>query len=156
MRQVLLYTIIVIFIGFNIFSCQNKIIASKYHLFENRTWHKDSIIEYKYTAEDSIEGEVILDISIQNTEYPFSNLFVFVQNSQDSIQDTLEFNLFNHRGIPLGKGFGDTKSHLLQLKENLTLKKNQELKFKVIQAMRDEKLDGMVKLGFIFRKKEND
>lgn len=146
--------IILFFIGImSISSCSNNMKFDEFQGIENDKWHKDSIINFIISSNDTISKSNI-NINIRNNkDFEFSNLFLIVgikfpNNYQ--IVDTLEYEMTTPEGHFLGTGFSDIKENKLEYKTNVIFPVKGDYKISVQQAMRKTKdIDGLVYLNGI-------
>ncbi len=147
--KIILFFIVIISIS----SCSNNMKFDEYKSIENDKWHKDTIINFIVSSNDTISKSNI-NINIRNNkDYEFSNLFLIVgikfpNNYQ--IIDTLEYEMTTPEGHFLGTGFSDIKENKLEYKTNVIFPVKGDYKISVQQAMRKTKdIDGLVYLNGI-------
>lgn len=128
-------------------SCTNNTIYNQYQHIENSEWHKDSIINFKINATDTISKNNLYVTLRNNKDYEFSNLFLIVgikfpNNYQ--IVDTLEYEMTSPEGRFLGSGMTDIKENKLEYKTNVTFSLIGDYDISVQQAMRRTRdIDGL-------------
>lgn len=138
-------------------SCDKKQVFDQYEKV-GKSWHKDSIVSFKFELKDTIQPyNLFLNIR-NNKNYPYSNLFLIValeQPDNNTLVDTLEYVMAKPDGTLLGKGFSDVKESKLYYKENFTFKNSGLHQIKIRQAMRHsgkisgiEALEGVMEVGF--------
>src|SRR5690554_2070058 len=103
---ILIFSVIVLFSA-----CDSGRVFDQYYEIPKNGWHKDSVFNFEVPVEDSIHNHNFY-IQIRNeTNYPFSNVWLFVDviyPDGEAVQDTIEVVLAEPSGKWLGKG--DRKS----------------------------------------------
>ena len=106
----------------------------------NGSWHKDSIYEFTFEAQDTINKYDVF-IHLRNTEiYKYNNLFVVtaLHYPKGKVEvDTLEYNMAYPNGMLMGEGIGSLKYNKLWYKEDYTFSEPGVYKFEIRQAMRE-------------------
>lgn len=90
-----------------------------------------------------------------NDDYPYSNIYFFVNTvypSKHYSRDTIEILLAGKDGQWYGKGFGKLKEVQIMLKDRVTFPMKGVYTFSFVQAMREEKLQGVEDLGIKIEK----
>ena len=129
----------------------------KYKTLPN-SWHKDSIVIFKFNPKDSINKHNLF-VNLRNTNaYKYNNLFLIVEvrfPHGKTIKDTLEYKMAEPSGKLLGSGIGDTKENKLWYKENVIFNEFGEYEIRIQHAMREHGkvngimyLDGITDVGF--------
>jgi gliding motility-associated lipoprotein GldH len=84
-----------------------------------KSWHKDSLVQFRFEAPDTI-NPYNLFVNLRNThEYPYSNLFLITTLTYPhgkTVKDTLEYKMAAPNGELLGTGFSDVKENKLWFK----------------------------------------
>jgi len=143
------------------FGCKKAPVFEQSKAIGNSGWHKDSIVEFTYSAVANIKAyDIFLDIE-NSDDYKWSNLFIFSdiyfpQNSEH-IRDTLEFILADYKGEWTGEGTISFKSKF-PFRKNVKFPQTGEYRFTIQQAMRcsdsENKIKGIENLSFsIYEKK---
>ena len=146
MRGIILGFLFVLFLA----SCEKRGFYDEYKVFEDQTWHTDSIKDFTFFVEDTIKSYNIILRIRHTTEYDFQNLFLFVQLDK---KDTLEVKLANKEGEWMGRGIGDVREMDYVYKNNFIFSQKNKVVFKIEQAMRYgdfskiEKLNNILSVG---------
>jgi len=154
--------IVLIVASFLITSCNETAIFDSYQSLPNSEWHKDSILNFKFSPVDTISRNNLLINLRNNNDYSYSNLFLIVDidfPNNTNIIDTLEYEMTNAEGKFLGEGFTDLKENLLEYKTNVVFPITGEYNINIQQAMRKggavegiEKLTGITDVGLSIEK----
>jgi gliding motility-associated lipoprotein GldH len=138
-------------------SCDKKRVFDEYKSI-GKTWHKDSIISFSFTQEDTLKPYNLFVNLRNNNKYPYNNLFLIVELEQPNKQiiiDTLEYQMANADGSILGDGFTETKESKLFYKEKYQFKNSGNYHVYIQHAVRHsgkitgvENLDGILDVGF--------
>lgn len=79
-------------------ACSSKTVYSEYHTLTRQSWHADSVLNYTFNIEDTISlYDIVVNVRHQ-TDYPYQNMWLFINN------DTIEFYLADNFGKWLGNG----------------------------------------------------
>lgn len=138
-------------------SCDKKRIFDEYKTVGDG-WHKDSIVSFSFTQQDTLKPYNLFVNLRDNHRYPYNNLFLIVEMEQPNKQivvDTLEYQMANPDGTLLGDGFSDTKESKLFYKEKYQFKQSGIYNVYIQHAVRHsgkitgvENLDGILDVGF--------
>lgn len=159
--------ILLIVFSFLIISCSNSAIFDTFKSVSNDGWHKDSIINFKFTPSDTISKNNLFINIRNNNNYQYSNLFLIVDidfPNNTSVIDTLEYEMTDAQGNFLGTGLTDLKENKLEYKTNVIFPVSGEYNINVQQAMRKSgnvdgiiNLEGIIDVGLRIEKtKSND
>jgi len=143
-----------------VMSCDSKQVFDEYKSVPNQ-WQKDTVIEFNFSAPDTI-NPYNLFVNLRNTnDYKFSNLFLIVEMDYPNgkvTKDTLEYTMAKPSGELLGEGFTDVKENKLWFKgydKPFTFSENGEYKVVIQHAMRANgdvkgvnQLQGVTDIGF--------
>ncbi len=154
----------VLIVSFLITSCNTNTVYTSYKTTSNSTWHKDSIISFKFNPTDTISRNNLFINIRNNSDYQYSNLFVIVDinfPNNTSFIDTLEYEMTDAEGKFLGQGFTDLKENKLEYKSNVIFPITGEYNVNIQHAMRKggavdgiERLDGITDVGLHIEKME--
>lgn len=114
-------------------------------------WHRDQAAEFEVEVQDTTQ---LLDIGLTLThgeDYPYSNLWVFVDVETDhgpAVRDTLEFFLSEPSGPWLGKRSGDRLEVSAYYQHGVRLARPGTYRFRIQQGMRRELLPEMFQVEF--------
>ena len=158
MRKIL-RVIILIFLTV---SCSDAKVFDKYRPIVDAQWHKDSIINFKFSPSDTISRNNVFINLRNNKNYEYSNLFLIVGidfPNNTSIIDTLEYEMTDAQGKFLGKGLTDLKENKLEYKSNVIFPLTGAYTIYVQHAMRKSgeiggitSLDGVTDVGVTIEK----
>lgn len=137
-------------IGFFVLtSCDSNRVYDTYKSVPNQ-WHKDSVVQFKFQAPDSINPYNLFVNLRNNDDYPFNNLYLIVEMDFPNgkvIKDTLQYKMAKPDGTLLGTGFTDIKESKLWYKEGVIFNESGDYQIKIQQAMRENgKVNGVVNL----------
>lgn len=149
MRKIFIALFVLILIA----SCSDVKVFDKYQPMVNAQWHKDSIINFKFSPADTLSRNNIYVNLRNNKDYEYSNLFLIVGidfPNNTSIIDTLEYEMADAQGKFLGSGLTDLKENKLEYKTNVIFPLTGEYNINVQQAMRKSgEIDGITLLNGI-------
>jgi gliding motility-associated lipoprotein GldH len=121
-------------------------------------WHQDSVIHFEMLIEDSLSiNDFFINIR-NNTDYPYSNLYLFVTTEFPNghiTRDTIECILAGKDGRWLGSGSGRIKDNKIMLQRGLRFPLKGIYNVYLEQAMRIEVLHGLEDIGFSVELSEN-
>ena len=129
-------------------ACHERVVYTTFYSQPLEGWHQDSALTYTAEIADSTALYDMLIVVRHNGEYPYQNLWLFVDVQKDSIllrRDTIESYLANERGEWYGSGMSKYTLPLLYM-ENIALPAG-EYKITVQQGMREEQLRGITDVG---------
>ena len=132
-------------------SCDDNVVFDQNQTIESATWNEKNPVHFEFEVKDTTTLHNFY-INLRNTEqYPFSNLFVFVElefpNGKKSI-DTVECFLADRTGKWLGSGYGSLYDNrfLYQQKKQFPMAGRYDVS--IYQAMRTPELVGINDVGF--------
>ena len=150
----------------SLFSCKQNTVFSEFKSISNEKWHKDSIVNFTFNAKDTVSKNNIYINLRNNKDYNFNNIYLIVGikfPNNNSIKDTLQYQMADENGMFLGTGFTDIKENKLEYKTNIRFPKKGKYKFSIEQAMRElgkiepkEYLDGITDVGIEIENKQQD
>jgi len=121
-------------------SCDPNMTFDQYQKTEKGMWGYNDVKQYDVEITDSIQAYNLLLNIRHTTDYPSSNLFVFItMNGPHNVsrKDTLEVFITNKRGKWLGYGFGKIKHISRMYKNNVRFPYPGNYTFTVQQAVRE-------------------
>ena len=151
--------IIFVFLSLFLLVCCNTNTESSYSVFEEDSWHADSIITLSHSVVDSTTKHNLYLKIRHNTEFEYQNIFLFVDFQEK--RDTIEVTLSEKNGKWLGSGFGDIKEVEYCFAKEVIFNSKKTSNFTVEQAMRygDQpvitNLKGIIALGINIKKSED-
>ena len=145
-------------------SCDESRVFDEYESLPGE-WHKDSVVNFTFSAPDTLQAYDLF-LNVRNTsEYPYSNLYLITEIGFPNgkvISDTLQYKMAEPSGEWLGTGFGEIKESKLWYKEDFVFTEAGEYSVRVEHAMRKrDSIDGIVELlgitevGFRIEDSEN-
>jgi len=129
----------IIFIIVLAVACSDAKVFNEYKPIANAQWHKDSIINFKFSSVDTLSLNNLYVNLRNNKDYEYSNLFLIVDiefPDNTNIIDTLEYEMTDAQGKFLGTGLTDLKENKLEYKTNVKFPLSGEYNINVQQAMR--------------------
>ncbi|MFL2568415.1 MAG: gliding motility lipoprotein GldH [Flavobacteriales bacterium] len=151
--------IIFVFLSLLLLVCCNTTTESSYSVFEEDSWHADSIITFNNNVADSITKQNLYLKIRHSTDFEYQNIFLFVDFQEK--RDTIEVILSEKNGKWLGSGFGDVKEVEFCLAKEIIFNSKKASKVTVEQAMRYGEqpvitnLKGIIALGINIKKSED-
>ena len=151
--------IIFVFLSLLLLVCCNTNTESSYSVFEEDSWHADSIITLNHSVVDTITKQNLYLKIRHTTDFEYQNIFLFVDFQEK--RDTIEVTLSEKNGKWLGSGFGDIKEVEYCFAKEAILNSKKTSNVTVEQAMRygDQpvitNLKGIIALGINIKKSEN-
>ncbi len=151
--------IIFVFLSLFLLVCCNTNTESSYSVFEEDSWHADSIITLSHSVVDSTTKHNLYLKIRHTTEFEYQNIFLFVDFQEK--RDTIEVTLSEKNGKWLGSGFGDIKEVEHCFAKEVILNSKKTSNVTVEQAMRygDQpvitNLKGIIALAINIKKSEN-
>lgn len=137
-------------------SCNRNRVYQKYVEIPNNVWNVENIIEFDFEIEDTITRYNMFLHVRHSGHYPFKNIWLFTTttapNGYNSI-DTVEIILCDDSGKWHGDGLGDIWDNKIPFKKNVIFPMAGSYKLNVEQAMRFEKLPGVMDIGLSVEKK---
>ena len=113
------------------------------------TWHKDSSIVFKPQITNTSTPYNIY-ITIENTtNYPYQNLWLFINTKSDKTiqRDSLNCFISDGKGNYQGEKFGETHKISFSFKGNIGFPRKGEYKFEIFQGMRRKTIKGIESIG---------
>ena len=150
MLQKTLSVFLTIIIVMSFMSCQFNTIYDEVVFINEDGWEKDKAAHFEVTIIDTTALYDFFLILHNNTDYRYSNLFIFMSTTfpnKNLTRDTIEFVLANASGKWLGKGWGNVKETDILLKSNLRFPLSGDYKFFIQHAMRNDTLEGIRSVG---------
>lgn len=151
--------IIFVFLSLFLLVCCNTNTESSYSVFEEDSWHADSIITLSHSVVDTITKQNLYLKIRHTTDFEYQNIFLFVDFQEK--RDTIEVTLSEKNGKWLGRGFGDIKEVEYCFAKDIIFNSKKTSNVTVEQAMRygDQpvitNLKGIIALGINIKKSED-
>lgn len=124
-------------------SCDRDVVADMYQHIDNSIWTWDDVRNFTFDIEDTTTQHDILIQLRHTTEYPMSNLFVFVGitgPSGQTLKDTINYILAEPSGEWIGKGTGHLRELRYMYRENTSFPEPGTYMISLEQAMRESRL----------------
>jgi gliding motility-associated lipoprotein GldH len=135
--------------------CHKNRVYESYSPLDQQGWHKDSVLTWAFTMNDSAKNYT-LSFNLRNTvDYPYSNIWLFVAIDPpggNTLSDTVEFILADPSGQWLGSGYGKFRDNKLLYRQNVYFPDTGTYVFSVQQGMREEILKGIHDFGISIEK----
>ena len=151
--------IIFVFLSLLLLVCCNTNTESSYSVFEEDSWHADSIITLNHSVVDTITKQNLYLKIRHTTDFEYQNIFLFVDFQEK--RDTIEVTLSEKNGKWLGSGFGDIKEVEYCFAKEIIFNSKKTSNVTVEQAMRYGEqpvitnLKGIIALGINIKKSED-
>ena len=151
MRKLRVFIILTVLFTTVLTSCQQGVIYQEYRTIEDASWHMDSILHFQMPIEDSLMVSNLFINIRNNTDYQYSNLYLFVTTEFPNghiTRDTIECILADKDGRWLGSGSGRIKENKIMLQHGLRFPLKGYYTIHLEQAMRKKNLKGIEDIGF--------
>lgn len=146
------YYFLFLLIGIICLSCQQQETYYHFHELKDAKWSKSDTLYFDIDS-NSVHLNTPLDLHVElinNSDYPYQNIWLFFQNNieQDSTRITeKQYLLADNTGKWNGSGFGSSYQTSFIYLKNIIFTEKRNYRFKIIQGMRDEPLNGIEKVG---------
>lgn len=127
----------------------NKLYEQNFAVDEDG-WHAEDIKTFTFEVEDTINPMNLWINFRTSTDYPYSNLFIFLHSQYPDgweSKDTLQFILAKPNGEWEGKSSGTVVENRFLVSQG-AFRKGGKYQFQIEHAMRDEILPEMIDVGF--------
>jgi gliding motility-associated lipoprotein GldH len=136
-------------------SCGKETLYEQNLKIENTSWDSKAPAVFEVDVKDTITGYDFF-INLRNSgSYGFSNLYVFVVTRFPGGQvtrDTVECIMATPEGDWIGTGFGDLHDQSILFKRAVNFPQSGKYRFELIQAMREDPLEGISDVGLRIEK----
>ena len=115
MRSSVKATLIILVL--QLLSCDPNGVFDRYERIPT-SWHKDSIVEFKFDPPDSIDPYNLFVNLRNDNDYKFSNIYLIVELEHPqgmTIKDTLLYKMAKPNGEFLGTGLSSIKENKLKV-----------------------------------------
>jgi gliding motility-associated lipoprotein GldH len=146
----LLFFVLPVFI-----SCSHNEVFFEYHSIKNATWTRDNIADFEVNITDSIQ---LYEVSVEirnNEDYPFSNIWLFVdfKTPEGSVRtDTISADLADIYGKWYGTGLS-LHSLSIPYEQSIRFPYTGIYTYSIRQGMRNNPLKGISDIGLKVSKK---
>lgn len=138
-------------------SCDDNVLFEKNEEIKDGAWNMKQQLGFDFEIPDTLT-KYNFYFNVRNTdEYPYSNLYVFFHTKFPNGKmgnDTIEFPLADAQGRWYGKGQGDVHDCRLIFRKGVRFPLSGKYHMDVEQAMRMEKLPGIIDAGIRIEKAE--
>lgn len=141
-----------------IVSCNPEKLYDSYQPIPNAKWDYNNVLQFEVAVTDTLQAYDIYLNMRHLSNYPLSNLYLFVTTkapSGESVRDTVEFILANDKGKWLGNGLGDILDYQRIYKRNVRFGQKGMYTFMLQQAMRYDELPNVTDAGLRIQKSKN-
>lgn len=138
-------------------ACTSTPEVNQMHHFSADAWEAKEGVSFEVNIEDTLQPCDFYVHLRHSTDYPFQNLYLFVDSHFPSgarHRDTLEFILAAPDGSWLGKGFSGYKYNDILIRKQMVFPDSGLYHFRFVQAMRADTLNGIRNLGIKIRQSE--
>jgi len=147
-KRISILFLILAAIGFA--SCDRNVVFDQYVTIPDDGWSKDSMAVFKVEIENAqLAYDVIINIR-NRSEYPNSNLWLFVDVISPSgqvMQQKVDCILADDNGRWLGSGWGDLFHVAVPYQMGVKFAQPGDYTFRIVQGMRTEDLAGIHNIG---------
>ena len=156
--------IILIIIIILLVSCDSKQVFDEYKNIQI-SWKQKDTVAFKFKAPDTISNYNLYVNIRNNNSYKFSNLFLIISlnSPNNTMVDTLEYEMSTKKGEWLGTGFSEIKENKLWYKEKFKFEQEGEYSIGINHANRKNgaingisELKGITDVGFRIEKNTNN
>lgn len=139
-------------------SCKNKTLVDISKTIESSEWNENNPLKFSFDITDTITPYNIFYQTVNNSDYPFSNLYLFTDirfPNGKIIRDTTEILLSNSQGKWIGKGWFGSYTSTVPYRINIRFPEQGNYTFTITQAMRcpNKNLSGIESLKLLIQKK---
>jgi gliding motility-associated lipoprotein GldH len=113
-------------------------------------WNVSNPVTFVFPVSDTLSYYSIVFSLRNDNNYPFSNLFLFIDTKSPGGQtrrDTVEVTLADPKGKWMGKGIGGIWQNKYYFRKNIRFPQSGEYKIIISQAMRNKDLEGIIDVG---------
>jgi len=120
-------------------SCDKNMVFHDFERIENGVWRWDEPVDFSFHMDDTTNLHNIQVHLRHSTEYPLSNLYMFVHitgPTGQEITDTINFILAENSGKWIGKGVGNIRAIGYLYRKNTAFPDTGSYSVSIEQAMR--------------------
>ena len=124
-------------------SCDKHVVVDMYQHIDNAVWTWDDIQRFTFEIDDTTSYHDILIQLRHTTDYPMSNLYIFVNitgPSGQSLRDTINYILAEPDGQWNGKGVGKLRELRYMYRHKTIFPEHGNYMISLEQAMREPRL----------------
>lgn len=151
--------ILVLLLVVSLASCDSNRIYEEHLAVDNNEWRSDDIKTFEFEIEDTLSPLNLFVNFRTTTDYPYSNLFIFLHSEYPdgySDKDTLEFLIAESNGKWKGENSGTVVENRILISSGGRFASRGTYTFRIEQAMRDDILPEIIDVGFRVELMEND
>jgi len=128
-------------------ACSGNTVYSEFRGIPQEGWDKDSTLVFEVNITDTLAAyDIVLSVR-HGQDYPYQNIWFFVDNDRSMQADTLEYYLADQRGRWLGNGFGDKKDMPCLIAQTVRFPHAGIYTYRVRHGMREDLLQGVCEVG---------
>lgn len=120
-------------------SCDRQMVYDDFQHIDDESWRWDTPADFLFMMEDTVSFHNILIRLRHTTDYPLSNLYMFVHlegPSGQTMTDTINFILAENSGKWIGNGVGNIREIGYLYKKNTRFPELGAYQISIEQAMR--------------------
>ncbi|WP_226388764.1 gliding motility lipoprotein GldH [Penaeicola halotolerans] len=142
-----------IFIILAMIGCDNDLVSEENKTFADFNWSETDTTRFELVVNDTTQAHSLRAQVRYNADFKYHN-FYMTYWLLDSIGNTIDTQLVNFSlfdpitGKPLGDGFGSSYRSDYVLNESLTFPYTGKYELKLLQYMRESKLNGVESVGY--------
>lgn len=128
-----------IFVSLFFGSCDRALVYDEFVRIDDHSWHWDEPAAFTFEIDDTVGFHDILIQLRHSTDYPLSNLYMFVHvqgPSGQEMTDTINFILAENSGKWIGNGIGNMRAIGYLYRKNTVFPQPGEYLVTIEQAMR--------------------
>jgi gliding motility-associated lipoprotein GldH len=137
-------------IYFFIIACEDKTLYREIHSLQDNTWDVNNQQIFSFNIENNqIPYDIFIHVS-NTTDYPNSNLWLFIQTiapSGDKLHDTLDYMLADKSGKWYGDCFANVCDNKVLFKKYVRFARTGPYKIKLVHGMRTLKMPHLEEIG---------
>lgn len=149
--QALFVNILLLTIVITLFSgCDKGKVYEENFTVDEEGWNSDDFLRYSFSIEDTTLPYHFFINLRNNTEYPYSNLFLFIRTilpDQTTAADTLDIPVSGPDGKWYGNGIGRYRDLQVLIMNDIRFPQPGEYIFEIEQGMRDTDIKGISSVG---------
>lgn len=134
------FSLVVLLLALPFFtSCDKNMVFDKFHHIDGESWAWDQPVNFLFQIDDTLSYNNIIITVRHSTDYPLSNLYMFVHlngPSGQSVNDTINFMLARNNGKWIGVGIGNLREIAYLYRKNTLFPEPGEYELSLEQAMR--------------------
>jgi gliding motility-associated lipoprotein GldH len=157
-KALMLNNIIILFASVLVIGCSAPPAFENYQEIVDETWSLEDTIVSNFPILDTLQSYNFFVNLRNNNNYNYSNLYVFIYTSfpnGKNMTDTVECVLAHPDGRWIGSGFGSVYDNRIMYKYKKRFPLTGEYQVRIIHAMREKELPGIMDVGFRLEKTTN-